>query len=104
MEMEGLDERIIRGKVVFSTFHSVKGRQRKHVFVVGFDESYFDYYARDASRTECPNTLYVGCTRATETLVLMEKDNHYEDGPLPFLKRTHAQMRRETWIDFRGKV
>jgi hypothetical protein len=104
MEMEGLDERIIRGKVVFSTFHSVKGRQRKHVFVVGFDESYFDYYARDASRTECPNTLYVGCTRATETLVLMEKDNHYEDGPLPFLKRTHAQMRREPWIDFRGKV
>jgi hypothetical protein len=104
MEMEGLDERIIRGKVVFSTFHSVKGRQRKHVFVVGFDESYFEYYARDAPRSECPNTLYVGCTRATETLVLMEKDNHYEDGPLPFLKRTHAQMRREPWIDFRGKV
>ncbi|NDF61306.1 MAG: hypothetical protein EB100_09520, partial [Crocinitomicaceae bacterium] len=33
-ENDKIDERVTNGKVVFSTFHSVKGRQRKHVFVV----------------------------------------------------------------------
>jgi len=104
IEMDGLDERVIRGKVVFSTFHSVKGRQRKFVFVVGFDDSYFDYYARDSPRNQCPNTLYVGCTRATEQLILMEKHNNYEDKPLTFLKKTHSQMKREPYIDFHGQI
>jgi len=102
LEMDGLDERVIRGKVVFSTFHSVKGRQRKFVFVVGFDDSYFDYFARDAPRTVCPNTLYVGCTRATDQLIVMEKNNHFDDKPLSFLKKNHSQMMREPYIDFQG--
>ena len=35
LEAEKIDDRVINGKVVFSTFHSVKGRQRKYVFIVG---------------------------------------------------------------------
>jgi superfamily I DNA/RNA helicase len=53
-ETDAMDERVIEGKVVFSTFHTVKGRQRKYVFVVGFDNSYF-FIARDLPKDKCPN-------------------------------------------------
>ena len=64
MESSDIDQRVIDGKVVFSTFHTVKGRQRKYVFVVGMDHSYFKFYARNLPRDVCPNTIYVACTRA----------------------------------------
>lgn len=101
-EKEKMDERVIKGKIVFSTFHSVKGRQRKFVFVTGFDNSYFDYFAKELERKKCPNTLYVACTRATECLYLIEKDNHYDDKPLEFLKMSHMEMKKQTYIKFTG--
>lgn len=55
-EADGLDERVVDGKIVFSTFHTVKGRQRKYVFVVGFDESYMTYNVRKDVR---PKPLFV---------------------------------------------
>ena len=67
-ETEKLDERVVDGKIVFSTFHTVKGRQRKYVFVVGFDNSYMTYNARNLPTDVCPNPLFVACTRATHTL------------------------------------
>ncbi len=93
-----VDERVIDGKVVFSTFHSVKGRQRKYVFVVGFDQGYF-YNARNIDKTVCPNTLYVGTTRATHGLFLLENDS---SRPLEFLKNTHHVMKQSSYIDFKG--
>ena len=96
------DERVIKGKVVFSTFHCVKGRQRKFVFVVGFDNGYLEYYARNLPRDKCPNTLYVGCTRATHGLYLLEIDQYSTDKPLEFLKKTHHEMREMPYIHFRG--
>lgn len=96
------DERVIKGKVVFSTFHCVKGRQRKYVFVVGFDNGYLEYYARNVPRNRCPNTLYVGCTRATHGLYLLEIDQYSTDRPLEFLKKTHHEMREMPCIHFRG--
>ena len=96
------DERIIDGKIVFSTFHSVKGRQRKYVFVMGFDHSYFSIYARTLDKNICPNTLYVGCTRATHKLFLLENDSHSTDRPLPFLKMNHYEMIATDYIDFKG--
>jgi hypothetical protein len=38
-----MDERVIENKVVFCTYHSSKGRQRKYVIVLNFDNSYFDF-------------------------------------------------------------
>jgi len=93
-----LDSRVIDNKVVFSTFHSVKGRQRRFVFVVGFDTG--SYYERDGySIYECPNTLYVATTRASEGLFLLENEYNH---PLPFLKKNHVQMQKEGLIDFIG--
>jgi len=103
MENENIDDRVIDGKIVFSTFHSVKGRQRPYVFIVGFDNSYFEFYARTLSPDRCPNTLYVGATRASKALFLLEGDNYTSDRPLPFLKMSHHEMRAQPYIHFKGQ-
>lgn len=102
IETDKIDERVIDGKVVFSTFHCVKGRQRKYVFIVGFDNGYMDFYARNLPKDKCPNTLYVGGTRATRGLYVLESDNYSTDRPLEFLKMSHHEMRTSPFIHFKG--
>lgn len=97
-ESDIVDERVIDGKVVFSTFHTVKGRQRKYAFVVGFDQGYF-YTAKNIPKDVCPNTLYVGCTRATHGLYLLQNESAE---PLEFLKREQYYMKHCDYIDFKG--
>ena len=97
-----IDEKVINGKIVFSTFHSVKGRQRKYVFVMNFDNSYFTYNARNLPTTICPNTLYVATTRATHKLYLLEINQRVTDRPIDFLKLSHSQMNQTDYIDFKG--
>ncbi len=101
-ETEEVDEKVISRKIVFSTFHSVKGRQRKYVFIVGFDNSYFNYYARNLDPEICPNTLYVGCTRAINHLFLLETNDARNDRPLSFLRMSHHEMRQQPYIKFKG--
>ena len=102
IESDTVDERVIHKKVVFSTFHTVKGRERNYVFVVGFDNSYFTYNARNAPRDICPNTLYVAATRAKKTLYLLEQNEYRSDRPLEFLHMTHNNMISSDFIQFRG--
>lgn len=96
------DERISNGKVVFTTFHCVKGRERKHVFVVGFDQTYFTYYGPELPTDQCPNTLYVACTRGTDNLYVFESANHSTDRPLDFLQKTHFEMQELPYVNFCG--
>jgi hypothetical protein len=103
MENEHIDDRISNGKVVFSTFHSVKGRQRRYVFVTGFDNSYFKYNARTLDSKKCPNTMYVATTRALEGLYLLEGDNNQYDRPLDFLNMSHVEMKQQPYLQFRGQ-
>lgn len=102
IENENVDERVANGKIGFSSLHSVKGRERKYVYLVGFDNSYFRYYGRDMDREICPNTLYVGCTRGSEELNVLEGDNFPGDRPLEFLQLSHLDMKKEEYINFRG--
>lgn len=97
-----VDERIIDKKVVFATFHTVKGRERKYVFVVGFDNSYFICNARTAPRDKCPNTLYVAASRAKSTLYLLEQNEYRYDRPLEFLHMSHHEMASTDYVQFRG--
>jgi hypothetical protein len=76
-------EAAMRGKVVFSTFHQAKGRERSYVVVFGFDASYFEFYDKNAPVDECPNALYVACTRARKSMMLLQSDRK---GRLPFLR------------------
>ena len=98
-----LDNRAIDKKVVFSTFHAVKGRQRKYVFVVGFDSSFYYKYDISVPKNTCPNTLYVACSRATHGLFLLENDNS-NIRPLPFLHMTHTEMKMKPFINFVGNA
>jgi len=97
-----IDDRVIDGKVVFSTFHCVKGRERAYVFIVGFDNGYLDYYARTLPKDRCPNTLYVGATRAMKKLYLLESDQFVSDRPLQFLNQSHHEMKTKPYIHFKG--
>ena len=89
---------VIKNKVIFSSFHQSKGRERKVVIIYGFDRTYFDFYNRGADMSVCPSTLYVATTRATEKLIVVEADN-----PLPFLKYTHYELRDSSFVDFEGE-
>ena len=82
---EQIDDSIIKGKLVFSTYHQVKGLERKVVIVYGFDSSYFQYYKQNVSKFICPNELYVATTRASEHLVLIH-DN--KSNCLEFIDKT----------------
>lgn len=59
------------GKLNFLTYHSSKGLENKVVIILGFDESYYNCFRNDTTRT-CPNILYVGFTRMTERLTLIK--------------------------------
>jgi len=85
---EKIDEEIIKNKVVFSTFHQVKGLERKVVLVYGFDSSYFDYYEKDSNKFACSNALYVATTRAIEHMTLF---HHSSNDYLPFLNKENIR-------------
>jgi len=97
-----IDEEVIHGKIVFSSFHTSKGRQRPYVFIVGFDHSYFKIIARTLDPLTCPNTLYVATTRASKRMYLLESSEWSNDRPLKFLKMSHKEMQSKSYIDFRG--
>lgn len=79
---ERLDEDILNNKIVFSTYHQVKGLERKVVIVFGFDASYFQYYGRNCNPHRCPNELYVAVTRASECMTIF---HHYNKNFLQFI-------------------
>jgi hypothetical protein len=97
-----IDEEVIKGKIVFSSFHTSKGRQRPYVFVVGFDHSYFKVIARTLDPLTCPNTLYVATTRASKRMYVLETAEWSTDRPCKFLKMGHKEMQTKPYIDFRG--
>lgn len=104
-EDDGMDEEVIKGKLVFTTFHQAKGRERKICLIYGFDESYFNFHGKDKDRDICPSELYVATTRASEILLVIENE---KENPLPFLKYTHNEMltlpKLKTNIKFSGNI
>lgn len=96
-----LDDDILKNKLVFSSFHQSKGRERKIVFVFNFDNSYLKYYNRSANPNECPNELYVAATRASEKLILI---NDSSNEILPFFKKSYEEMQKLDYIKFIGST
>ncbi len=95
-----LDEDLLKGKVVFSSFHQVKGLERKAVMVLNMDKSYFDFYNKDANPSVCPNEVYVAVTRAQEVLILI---HHYENDFMPFIDKTKLE-RYSKFVSERIKI
>lgn len=73
-ESENTDPLITKNKIVISTYHSMKGLERKCTILVGFDESYFEYMDRTWPREEksLPNIMYVAATRSTEAMYIIQ--------------------------------
>ena len=91
---ERLDEDVVRNKVVFSTFHQVKGLERKLVVVFNFDSSYLSFYDKGATKPNIlPNTLYVAITRASEELIVIHDDKH------EFLPCIHQNVLKDMEMD-----
>jgi len=82
---EKIDIDIIKGKILFCSFHQSKGLEREAVVLFGFDDSYFNFYAIDENRKECPNVLYVALTRSKTDLVIL---HHYMNNYIDFLNIT----------------
>jgi hypothetical protein len=86
---EQIDEDVLKGKIVFSTFHQVKGLERKVVIVFNFDNSYFQFYKRDQNPMICPNEIYVAASRASEHLSLL---HHYQNDYFMFIDKTYLEQ------------
>jgi hypothetical protein len=84
-----LDESVLKNKLVFSTFHQVKGLERKIVLVFGFDSSYFKFYKQNKDPSICPNELYVATTRSLERMTLF---HHNKNSYLEFIDKNKLQQ------------
>lgn len=85
---EKLDEELLEEKIIFSTFHQTKGLERKVVIIFNFDDSYFQFYKKDANPCVCSNELYVATTRGIEHLTLF---HHNKNEYLRFIDKTNIQ-------------
>lgn len=63
-----IDEKVINGKLVFTTYNQTKGLERDCVFVLNIDEW------NPHKGTDCPNAVYVALTRAKKQLILLHSD------------------------------
>jgi len=79
---EKIDKNNTKGKLVFATFHQIKGLERKCTILFGFDSSYFYYYNTDCNKDVCPEPIYVALTRHSERITLI---HHYKKNFLQFL-------------------
>jgi hypothetical protein len=96
-----MDEDVTRGKIVFATLPSSKGRERPIVVLLGFDSNYFTYYAKTAPRDVCPPTLYVAVTRATKKLIVVGNN---ESTPPPFTNVRHPDMKSNVTMKVEGAL
>lgn len=67
-EDQEVNSKLMFGKLVFSTFHAFKGRERKIIFLLGIDNFLTNYLPE----MELRNVLYVAMTRATKQLYLVQ--------------------------------
>jgi hypothetical protein len=87
-----LNSAVMQGKIVCTTFHQSKGRERPFVLVYSFDSVVMRTVCRYDPLDQCPPLVYVAATRASHQLVLLESlQDPYEGGwqanatTLPFL-------------------
>ena len=94
-----LDEKVISNKVVFTTYHQAKGRERKIVILYNFDDSFTEFYSKDFFSKQndlntCPNIIYVGVTRSSYKLILIQDSRNK---PLRFLNQN--KLKSNTYIN-----
>ena len=71
-----------KNKIATNTFHVCKGRERPLVIVFNFDNSYFEWFAKDEPKEICTSPQYVAMTRGLQDLIVVQD---YNKPPLEFL-------------------
>ena len=76
----------LKGKIMFLSYHQSKGLEKKVVIVMGFDESWFDYFGKyklfggnnnvsldvkNDYMSKCSNELYVALSRAKDCMTIV---------------------------------
>lgn len=79
-EEEFADADVLRGKLIISTFNSVKGLERKVIILFNIDASYEMYYNGKQPCPSTPNRVYVATTRALEHLTIIH-DSSFDHAP-----------------------
>lgn len=99
-EQSKIDADLTVGKVSFATFHQVKGLERKVVFLFGIDASYFNFFAKDEPKDQCPNAIYVAMTRAKEILVIIQSE---KEKPCAFIDTNPETLEKYVTLDEKKK-
>lgn len=75
-EENNLPKELLKGKLLFCTYHQAKGIEREAVIMFCFDTSYHKFYNRDGDKTRSSNAQYVGATRGRQYLTLIHDKSH----------------------------
>ncbi len=104
-ESDGIGENEMKHKIVMTTFHKSKGRERPFVFVFNMDSTYFQYYKRHSDPSVCPPELYVALTRATKKLWVIQG---YAKGKsirqLSFFKLSLEELKRAPYCKLKACI
>lgn len=87
------DSKLIENKLVFTTIHCSKGRERKFVIFDGFDAS-FDYFCLKSKKNPqmCSSELYTALTRASQELFLIHDSARSRIGCLTGFPKLYKQQ------------
>jgi len=103
LDVEGgsADSECTDNKIVVSSIHKSKGRERRLVVFIGLDSGYLKFYKKDytsyassitpSGKVIAPNEIYVACTRASEMLVMIATNS-----PAQFIRRRRVLSRSIT--------
>jgi ATP-dependent exoDNAse (exonuclease V) beta subunit len=73
-DSEVVNDEIIKNKILFATYHKVKGLERKVIVVLNFDSSYYAYYKTNLDYKIFSNEHYVALTRTQELLIVIQNE------------------------------
>lgn len=97
---EELRDDVIKNKIVVTTYHQSKGRERKLVVLYGFD-SFLLNTCPDTNFDVCPEMLYVALTRAHERLYIVQSESMPK---LPFIKHTLKDIKDLNYVEYIGST
>ena len=95
----GLTHKHMKNKIVMTTFHKSKGRERPICIAYGMDESFYHYGRDTLSKDICPEPVYVALTRPLEYLYIIH--GHDKDSSdkkfrkMPFIKKPIRELNNE---------
>lgn len=93
-----LNQKELKNKIVLTTFHQSKGRERKLTIAFGVDESYYKYTHTGVS-DECPPPIYVGTSRGIDELIVVHTYNNGCTRKIPIAKMTIHELSETDYCD-----